>query len=189
VGHGVTSFPISLSHRTCYSAAYLFAGSASGGPTTIAAARMLHSKTSERRQHQITLHTDWISDRAVTHTIHNRPFGSLMKEDCFTWIIPRRVTTALTILNIKGIHSGFGQYWCIHRSLNLVRAGNPLPAVPTVHRARIAQHARLRIPLTEAKQTIGSFPHSACYSTVLVSNSQSAVTRAVALHIPPHQLD
>ena len=150
----------------------MFAGSASGGSYNHRSGSNASLKdigkapASDHIAHGLDL-------RHSGHTHHPQPaFGPSMKEDCFTWVIPRRVTTTFTIFNIKGIHSGFGQYWCIRGSLILIRAGNPLPAVPTVHRARIAQHARLRIPLTEAKQTIGSFPHSACYSTVLVSGVQ-----------------
>ena len=58
----------------------------------------------------------------------------------------------------------------------VVQAGNHQPAVPTVHRARISQHIGLRIPLTEAKQTIGSFPHGTCYSTMLVSRVPVSAT-------------
>ena len=85
--------------------------------------------------------------------------------------LPHRVTyaTKFAIFHIKGIHRSFGQYGCIRRSLNSVRADNHSPAVPTIHRAGIVQLTRLRIPLRETKQTIGSFPHGACYSTVLVS--------------------
>lgn len=144
----------------------MFAGSASRGPTTIVAAQILHSKTSERRRCQITLHTDWIFDTTVTRTICSRRSGPQRKR-------------LLYMESPKGHHDGrfleHQRQWLwlvfVHPQIFQFSPGRQsfTSCSPTVHRARIWQHTRLWIPLTEAKQTIGSFPHGACYNTMLVS--------------------
>ena len=110
--------------------------------------------------------TDWIFDTTVTHTICSRRSGPQRKR-------------LLYMESPKGHHDGrfleHQRQWLwlvfVHPQIFQFSPGRQsfTSCSPTVHRARIWQHTRLWIPLTEAKQTIGSFPHGACYNTMLVS--------------------
>jgi len=69
---------------------------------------MLYSKTSERRRHQIALHTDW----DLRHCGHMHLPQPLLAPSTKTllYMEPRRAHVGHEILKVKSIHSSFGQW-------------------------------------------------------------------------------